>query len=38
YKGHEIYAESIRRVRPLREMRFAADYDVAEAVTSGCAA
>ncbi|BCH33354.1 stress responsive protein [Mesorhizobium sp. L-8-10] len=34
YKAHGIYAESIRRVRPLREMRFAADYDVAEAVTS----
>lgn len=31
YKAHEIYAESIRRVKPLREMRFAADYDTAQA-------
>lgn len=27
YKGHEIYQESIRRVRPLRELRFAADFE-----------
>ncbi|OSI68679.1 Dabb family protein [Bradyrhizobium canariense] len=27
YKAHHLYNESIRRVRPLREMRFAADYD-----------
>ncbi|MGC0225698.1 Dabb family protein [Pseudooceanicola nitratireducens] len=34
YKAHEIYAESIRRVKPIREMRFAADYDTARAFTS----
>ncbi|KRQ02088.1 Dabb family protein [Bradyrhizobium manausense] len=28
YKAHELYQESIRRVRPLRELRFAADYNV----------
>ncbi|MGY3473559.1 Dabb family protein [Bradyrhizobium ottawaense] len=28
YKEHPLYQESIRRVRPLRELRFAADYDV----------
>ncbi|MCC8970900.1 Dabb family protein [Bradyrhizobium brasilense] len=28
YKAHNLYQESIRRVRPLRELRFAADYDV----------
>ncbi|WP_314957362.1 Dabb family protein [Bradyrhizobium cosmicum] len=28
YKAHDLYQESIRRVRPLRELRFAADYDV----------
>ncbi|MDF0584799.1 Dabb family protein [Bradyrhizobium yuanmingense] len=28
YKGHHLYQESIRRVRPLRELRFAADYSV----------
>ncbi|WGR93537.1 MULTISPECIES: Dabb family protein [unclassified Bradyrhizobium] len=28
YKAHHLYQESIRRVRPLRELRFAADYDV----------
>jgi hypothetical protein len=28
YKAHELYQESIRRVRPLRDLRFAADYDV----------
>ncbi|UFW88356.1 Dabb family protein [Bradyrhizobium barranii] len=27
YKAHNLYRESIRRVRPLRETRFAADYD-----------
>ncbi|MFB6453591.1 Dabb family protein [Bradyrhizobium tunisiense] len=26
YKAHELYQESIRRVRPLRELRFAAGY------------
>jgi len=31
YKAHEFYAESIRRVKPLREMRLAADYDTAQA-------
>ncbi|QQO23652.1 Dabb family protein [Bradyrhizobium diazoefficiens] len=29
YKAHDLYQESIRRVRPLRELRFAADYNVA---------
>ncbi|XIA67478.1 Dabb family protein [Bradyrhizobium sp. TZ2] len=28
YKMHDLYQESIRRVRPLRELRFAADYNV----------
>lgn len=28
YKAHALYQESIRRVRPLREVRFAADYNV----------
>lgn len=28
YKAHDLYHESIRRVRPLRELRFAADYSV----------
>ncbi|MCK1496718.1 Dabb family protein [Bradyrhizobium sp. 188] len=27
YKAHDLYKESVKRVRPLREMRFAADYD-----------
>jgi hypothetical protein len=34
YKAHETYAESIRQVKRLREMRFAVDYDQAQAVTS----
>ncbi|MCP3371793.1 Dabb family protein [Bradyrhizobium cajani] len=29
YKAHNLYQESIKRVRPLRELRFAADYDAA---------
>ncbi|RWD42145.1 Dabb family protein [Mesorhizobium sp.] len=33
YKAHELYAEAIKRVRPLRELRLAADYDVATAVS-----
>jgi hypothetical protein len=28
YKAHDMYQESIKRVRPLRELRFAADYNV----------
>ncbi|WGR90875.1 Dabb family protein (plasmid) [Bradyrhizobium sp. ISRA443] len=28
YKAHDLYQESIRRVRPLRELRFAADYNL----------
>ncbi|MET4391492.1 roadblock/LC7 domain-containing protein [Bradyrhizobium sp. F1.4.3] len=28
YKAHELYQEAIRRVRPLRELRFAADYNL----------
>ncbi|OWU68073.1 Dabb family protein [Marinibacterium profundimaris] len=34
YKAHEIYAESIRQVKPLRELRFAVDYDQTQALTS----
>ncbi|SFE65801.1 Dabb family protein [Roseivivax sediminis] len=34
YKAHETYAESIRQVKPLREMRFAVDYDQSKAVKS----
>ena len=34
YKAHETYAESIRRVKPLRELRFAVDYDQAQALTT----
>ncbi|RXH29438.1 MULTISPECIES: Dabb family protein [Bradyrhizobium] len=30
YKAHELYQESIKRVRPLRELRFAADYSLAD--------
>lgn len=37
YKAHPIYAESIKRVRPLREMRFAADFDAAAAISKGAA-
>lgn len=33
YKAHELYAEAIRRVRPLRELRLAADYAITEATT-----
>ncbi|RUV31138.1 Dabb family protein [Mesorhizobium sp. M5C.F.Ca.IN.020.32.2.1] len=33
YKAHELYAEAIKRVRPLRELRLAADYDVATSVS-----
>jgi hypothetical protein len=32
YKAHPNYQRSIERVRPLREMRVAADYDVECAV------
>jgi quinol monooxygenase YgiN len=32
YKAHPLYEESIRRVKPLREERFAADYRVGAAV------
>ncbi|TKW76611.1 MAG: Dabb family protein [Bradyrhizobium icense] len=27
YKAHDLYQESIKRVRPLRDLRFAADYN-----------
>lgn len=30
YKAHPLYAESIRRVRPLRDIRVAADIVVAD--------
>lgn len=33
YKAHPDYQLSIERVRPLREMRIAADYDSGAAVT-----
>lgn len=33
YKSHPLYAESIRRVRPLRELRFAADFDTTAAMS-----
>lgn len=32
YKAHPTYAEATRRVRPLREMRLAADVPAAEAM------
>ena len=32
YKAHPIYAEATRRVRPLRELRFAADFKARDAV------
>ncbi|RXH28918.1 stress responsive protein [Bradyrhizobium nanningense] len=28
YKAHDLYQEAIRCVRPLRELRFAADYEL----------
>jgi hypothetical protein len=31
YKAHALYEESIERVRPLRDMRVAADYDAPSA-------
>lgn len=36
YKAHPLYAESTRRVKPLRELRFAADVDTATAVSKAC--
>lgn len=35
YKAHPLYQKSIDLVRPLRELRLAADYDTAEAVGRG---
>lgn len=35
YQAHPLYEESIRRVKPLREERFAADYVVEDAVKGG---
>ncbi|WP_076862194.1 Dabb family protein [Bradyrhizobium mercantei] len=32
YKTHNLYLEAIRRVRPLRELRFAADYELSKDV------
>lgn len=32
YKAHPLYAEATKRVRPLREMRYAADFKAQEAV------
>ncbi|MDW3205564.1 MAG: Dabb family protein [Alphaproteobacteria bacterium] len=34
YKAHPIYRQSIERVRPLREMRLAANFDAQAAVTA----
>jgi len=34
YKAHPLYQESIDIVRPIREMRLAADFDSARAVTA----
>jgi Stress responsive A/B Barrel Domain len=31
YKAHPLYEQSTRSVQPLREMRFAADYDLSGA-------
>lgn len=28
YKAHPLYTEAVRQVRPLRELRFAADFEV----------
>lgn len=30
YKAHPTYAEATRRVRPLRELRFSADFEASE--------
>ncbi|QLP98858.1 MAG: Dabb family protein [Rhodoblastus sp.] len=38
YKNHPTYAESIRRVRPIRELRFAAHYETSAALTEASAA
>ena len=32
YKAHPIYAEATKRVRPLRELRYAADFEAQEKV------
>jgi hypothetical protein len=32
YKAHPLYAEATKRVRPLREMRYAADFKAQEVV------
>jgi hypothetical protein len=34
YKAHPTYAEATRRVRPLRELRYAADFPAREAVAT----
>ncbi|MET0545787.1 MAG: Dabb family protein [Caulobacterales bacterium] len=34
FKAHPLYDDSTRNVRPLRELRFAADFDVAKATTT----
>lgn len=33
YKAHPTYAETTRKVRPMRELRFSADVEAAEAQT-----
>lgn len=35
YKAYDLYQEAIRRVRPLRELRFAADYVVPKDLPDG---
>lgn len=32
FKAHPVYADCVRIVRPLRELRFVADYDEADAL------
>jgi len=32
YKAHPLYEEAIKLVRPLRELRLAADFDITSAV------
>lgn len=35
YRAHPLYQEAVRRVRPLREIRVAADYDTADVAAAG---
>ncbi|WP_409190488.1 Dabb family protein [Bradyrhizobium sp. RDM4] len=38
YKAHELYQDSIRQVRPLRELRLAADYSMSADAEPVCSA